>query len=543
MDDDEIEEPPKDPEKEKIYIAVEDIYQIIKKYEIKNEIKEEIINELISYINQNNLDCMKILDRSSSTLAHKYCSDKYYFHLKIYLLTIEKILNDKNKLNEYLLIEDITHMNIFEAASELGDSKIFEILSKYLESNDQLLSSLISKEKNNIFHISARENKIISLLFFYDFYKNDASVLNHKNRMTWTPLISACYIGHYEYAQTIINLGADYTILDKDNKNALFYAVESQNPKIVKYLILIGINKNQLDNKNKKAVSYSNNKEIHKILDDKTLFDLIFKCPLVYQSLKGHKTHIYYLSLLLILVIIQILIMILFSTSNKEKKCSHIFYTIKFSYETFSLITCILSEIIGILFYYFFHYINKKINSVKNNNINNNEQKLYDLYLLSPNLCAKCKKINSIGTQHCISCDKCIENWDHHCFWLNVCIDNNNKKYFKLFMIQLLIIIILNFILSIFFIVDLIRYPKLYYGFINKCTENQSFNFISFIFLIIFISYVIADLYFLYVALLPYLIEFLCSPSNELEKTINNNISPNEINHSPLLSEDDNNNV
>ena len=188
-------------------------------------------------------------------------------------------------------------------------------------------------------------------------------------------------------------------------------------------------------------------------------------------------------------------------------------------------------------------YINKKINSVKNNNINNNEQKLYDLYLLSPNLCAKCKKINSIGTQHCISCDKCIENWDHHCFWLNVCIDNNNKKYFKLFMIQLLIIIILNFILSIFFIVDLIRYPKLYYGFINKCTENQSFNFISFIFLIIFISYVIADLYFLYVALLPYLIEFLCSPSNELEKTINNNISPNEIKHSPLLSEDDNNNV
>ena len=103
MDEDDIIEPPKDPEKEKIYKAVEDIYQIIKKYEIKNEIKEEISNEIISYINQNNLDCMKIVDRSSSTLAHKYCSDKYYFHLKIYLLTIEKILNDKNKLNEYLI--------------------------------------------------------------------------------------------------------------------------------------------------------------------------------------------------------------------------------------------------------------------------------------------------------------------------------------------------------------------------------------------------------------------------------------------------------
>ena len=541
-DENEIIEPPKNPEKEKIKLAIEDITKIINKYESQNEIKEEIINEIISYINEKNLDCMKILDKSSCTLAHKYCCDKQYFHLNIFLLVIEKILSDKNKLNEYLLIEDITHTNIFEFASELGDIKVFEILFKYLENNDQLLLSLIHKEKNNIFHISARENKIISLLYFYDFYKNDSSVLNHKNKSSWTPLMTACYKGNYEYVQTIVNLGADYKILDKDNKNALFYAVESKNQRIVKYLILIGINKNQLDNKNKKAVLYSSDKEIHRILDDKTLFEVIFKCPIVYQSLKGHITHILYLILLFFLISIQFLILIFFRISDKKDKCSNYFYHIKFGYEAFFMIICIISEIIGILLYFIFHLINKKIN-LNNNNINN-EEKLYKLYLLNQNLCVKCKKIISIGTQHCISCDKCIDNWDHHCFWLNVCIDNKNKKYFKLFMIQLLIIIIMNFIISVFFLVDLFRYPKLYYAFINECTENQTFNFISFLFLIIFLAYFIADIYFLYGALLPFLVEFLCPPSSEIGNEIKNkSITSDGMNHSPLLSTEDNNNI
>ena len=420
MEEDEIIEPPKDKEKEKIKRAVEDITQIINKYEDKKEIKEEtIINEIISYIHEKNLDCMKILDKSRSTLAHKYCSDQQYFYLKIYLLAIEKILSDKNKLNEYLLIEDITSMNIFEASSEMGDKKIFEILSKYLENNEQILLSLIEKEKNNIFHISARENKIISLLFFYDFYKNNPTALNHKNRSTWTPLMTACYKGNYEYVQTIVNLGADYTILDKENKNALFYAVESRNPRIVKYLILIGINKNQLDIKNNKAVSYSNNKEIHNILDDKTLYELIFKCAITYQSLKGHITHIKYLILLSVLILINLLILSLFRTSDKDEKCSPKFYNITFGYEEFFIIFCIFTELIGILGYFCFHYLNKKMNPYmycKDNN--NKDTKIYDLYLLNQNICVKCKKIISEGTQHCISCDKCIDNWDHHCFWL-----------------------------------------------------------------------------------------------------------------------------
>ena len=88
---------------------------------------------------------------------------------------------------------------------------------------------------------------------------------------------------------------------------------------------------------------------------------------------------------------------------------------------------------------------------------------------------------------------------------------------------------------------DLFRYPKIYFGFINECVENQSFDFISFVLLIIFIIYFVADLYFLYGALLPFLVEYVCSNSNEIEKTINNNaMSTPLVQPDLLLSSDDN---
>ena len=516
-----------DPKKEQIKKAIEDITQLIDKFENIEKIDEnELINDIISYININNLNCLDIIDKSKETLLHSFCNQQKYFHLKIYVLTIEKILNNTNKLNEYLLKEDISKMNIFESASELGDIKIFSLLSKYLENNESLLSSLISQEKNNIFHISARENKILSLLFFYDYYKDiNPNVLNLRNRSQWTPLIMACYKGYYEYVQILVNLGADYSIVEKNGKNALFYAIESQNYRIVKYLILIGIDKNKKDNKNKKPVEYSNDNTVHDLLDNKSLFQTMFKCQIQYKSLKGQKTHIYYLILLFFLFIVHILIIILFSSSEKEDECIETFDSINFSGELSMFIICILLESFGIFYYYFFHCkLNKNQVIINNENL---QKKLYELYLENKNICVKCKKIKQINTQHCIACDKCIDNWDHHCFYLNACINYNNKKYFNIFMFQLFLIIIFNLILSVFLLMDIILYPKIYYELTNICAENQNnFDFISILLIFIFIIYFIASIYMLYGALMPFFIEFFCSSKNI--SNISMNFSPNE---------------
>ena len=95
-----------DSKKETITKAIEDITELINKYEnLKDIDTNKIIDEIILYINQNKLDCFDICDGSKSTLLHKYCSKQKYFHFQIYILTIEKILNDTNRLNEYLLKE------------------------------------------------------------------------------------------------------------------------------------------------------------------------------------------------------------------------------------------------------------------------------------------------------------------------------------------------------------------------------------------------------------------------------------------------------
>ena len=506
-----------DSKKETITKAIEDITELINKYEnLKDIDTNKIIDEIILYINQNKLDCFDICDGSKSTLLHKYCSKQKYFHFQIYILTIEKILNDTNRLNEYLLKEDISEENIFESASELGDIKIFNILSKYLSNNNSLLTSLINKEKNNIFHISARENKILSLLFFYEYYKDNPSVLNIKNKSQLTPLIIACYQGNFEYVQTIINLGADFSLIENNGKNALFYAVESENNRIIKYLILIGIDKNIVDNNKKKAIDYTNDLIAKDLLKNKNIFQTLFKCEIDYKSLKGHKNHIYLLILLFILIIIQSLMISFFNFFGKRQQCKQDLNFILFLIELIIFLICIIFEALGIIFYFYFHCIFPKNKKAKNENI-----KLYELFLRNNKICAKCKTILKQNTQHCIACDLCIDNWDHHCFWLNSCINNKNKKYFNFFMIILFLLILFNIILSIFLIVDISLYPQIYYAFTNICEKNpKDFNYISALILIIFVIYFLSGIFLFITSLFPFFIEFLCSKDTNKEINI-----------------------
>ena len=73
-----------DSKKQKIKKAIEEITGLIDKYNDKVNIDENlIINEIITYINQNNLDCFEIMEPSKETLLHWYCSQQKYFHLKI----------------------------------------------------------------------------------------------------------------------------------------------------------------------------------------------------------------------------------------------------------------------------------------------------------------------------------------------------------------------------------------------------------------------------------------------------------------------------
>ena len=524
-------------EKKRNKAIINQITEIINKYQANKQKEEMACEELLNYIKDNNINITEIKDYDNSTIIQYYCSNKQEYHLNCMFLCLEKLLEEKDMV-PYLLNEDITKMNIFEISSDIGDIKIFRILKKYLKNNQSILNQLINEnsDRTNIFHVAADKNKAISLLFYFSFYHKNNSYLNIKNRSSWTPLHIACYRGNYEFVQYLVNLGADINCPDNENKTPLFYAVQSDSIKIVKYLILCGANKKIKDKRNKIAIDFTSDKNIHDILEDKNIFRVAFKCETNYQSLKNHHRNILMVVLLIFMIILHLFIIIKYRISDFIHKC---YDQNNFILELLLLIMNIIFEILGIVIYIFFQIsgINKK-NNINNKNPNNNKFcikengiEYYEMFKYNENICVKCQRVKEMNTQHCIACDICIDNFDHHCFFLNCCIYNNNKIYFKIFLVEILITVFLNLLTSLIFFMDFIKYPKIYYGIIYNKSEFDKNGLYDFIIYALDILYFVTALFFILASIIPFLFGLI---TEKCSKNKNKNAIKNKPN-APLL--------
>ena len=158
----------------------------------------------------------------------------------------------------------------------------------------------------------------------------------------------------------------------------------------------------------------------------------------------------------------------------------------------------------------------KKINRKQKDNT----KELYELYNENNNtdikLCVKCHKYMDINTKHCISCDICIKDWDHHCFWLNTCISKNNYKYFTFFLIDIILCLLLNMTINVFFFLLMRHYPKLYKIFLLKEEDfTGDFDFITISILIFDCILFLISLIFLVSFILPFLYDLLCEENED----------------------------
>ena len=519
---------------------INEITEILNRYKTSKQKEENACQELLNFIKENNINILDIKDSDNLTLIQIYCYNRQDYNLKCVLLCLEKLL-EKKDITSYLLNEGISKANIFEISSEIGDIKIFRILRTYLEENQDILKYLINEGRRNIFHISAEKNKVISLLFFFSFYNNNISYLNIRDKSTLTPLHIACNKGHYEYSQYLINLGVDIDSLDNDNKTPLFYAVQSNNSRLVKFLVLNGAKKTIEDKNNKKAIDYAKDKNIYNILENKSIFRIAFKCETNYQSFKNHYRNIYMLILLGFLIFSQIFIIIKFESSDVKEIYSS---KRKFSFELVLIIFDIIFEIILIGIYIFFQMIKKKkINNFINNNqdksynqfcIRENGIEFFELFKYNENICVKCRRVKEFTTRHCIACDICIDNFDHHCFFLNTCIYKKNKKYFKIFLAGSLTTILLNLISSLVFFIDFIKYPKINYFIIHNDIDFDKNGFFEFIIYLLVIFYFLLSLFFILATIIPFIYDLMTRKLNKKNK------SRNDKKNAPLLPLDGN---
>lgn len=502
----------------------------------KNKDKEEIAcEEVLKYISDNKINISELKEGDNSTIIQKYCNDGEDYYLKCMLLCLEKLMDEKS-MTQYLLNEDISNINIFETSCELGEIKIFRILKKYLKDNQTILQQLINNNQSgqtNIFHIAADKGKVMSLLFYYSFYYSKGnSILNLKNKSDWTPLHLACYRGNYEFVQYLIDLGADINCIDKDNKTPLFHAIRSNSNRILKHLILQGANKKIKDKSNKIAIETTNDRNAIDILEDKSLFDIAFKCKTQYESLKNHKRNILMLILLTFMIFLHLFIIIKYKSTN-FMEC---YPEAKYSFELILLVLDIITQILGICIYVFFQFTKKKKKTFDDNRflLVENGIEYYEMFKYNENICVKCKRVKEITTQHCIACDVCIDGFDHHCFFLNACIHRYNKKYFYIFLLEILTTVFLNFITSLRFFVDFIKYPRIYYGLIQNECQLENNGFFDFVIYNLDILYFFLTLFFILGSIIPFIFDLISRYSKKRSKNVSNE-KPN----TPLLPVED----
>ena len=515
------------------------IKNILSKNKTLKQKEEKAYEEIKQYIINEKIDITKVKDNKNFTLIQIFVLNNEDYFLRCIFLYLEKELNDE-EFFEYLMYNKNTFgMNIFEISSEVGEIKIFRILKKYLTDNKKLLNRLINDYKNgkeNIFHIAAKNNKIISLLFFYSFYYNNNtynSILNIQNECSQTPLHIACNFEFYNFAKYLIDLGVNINCKDKDNKTPLFYAVQSESLKIIKFLIISGADKNIKDKEKNIALTYTDNQNILDILENKTLFQIICKCQTQYENIKNHHRNLVMIILLIFLMIFHCYIAIKYKLSGFLINCN---YDLELYFDYVILIISVIFEFLSLLLYLFFQIIktkkeNENIDLANKFCLKENGIQYYEMFKYNENICVICRRVKEMNTKHCIACNVCVDEFDHHCFFLNACITKKNSKYFHIFVVVILMTICFNIILSIKFFIDLVNEPKLYYGlFINECNFNTD-EFIIFDYIISSIDLFYFLLCFLTIlsAVIPLIVNLIRKKRN------NNNFNFKDKPNSPLL--------
>ncbi|KAK6460308.1 heme binding zinc finger protein [Scheffersomyces coipomensis] len=128
--------------------------------------------------------------------------------------------------------------------------------------------------------------------------------------------------------------------------------------------------------------------------------------------------------------------------------------------------------------------------------------------------CSTCLILKPARSKHCNTCGKCYPLYDHHCIWLNNCVGQNNFKWFILFLLSNINLLIGGTILTFKVLqYQFIRWgKKSYWSLIKSSNDANKITGIFFIICIIFslitISFTLLHVRYIYLGV----------TTNELDK-------------------------
>lgn len=479
---------------------ITDIDNIIKKNKSNFEDATKAVKEYIKSKHIQNIETI-IDDRDSTTLAQFYLFrpkpdiEGFSIILKVYQ---DLLKENNNAFISWILHINDSNNNIFDNASERGELEIFKCLIDLLMNESyNLIDKIFETEGQNVFHLAAKSNKTLSILFYYFLLnKEQKNYINKKDKTGSTPLSLACYYDNQDVASILIELGCDLNTQNSVGNTPLHIATEHRNVDLVKKLVLHGADKNivgQFDRIPYQTALNVQKKEIIEVLEQRNIIKTILTCQIEFTTLKNRRKDILLLCVLLVLIVLQLIFCLWANLLNRSNPITPLFTN--FIADQILSILSIAFEIICIIVVLWFNHYHKRQTKSSNEVTLMNHTAIdsdrysnsivSDLTLITEHafgvdkksainnilidfsgnkkICVKCLMPKEDTTCHCVACDRCVKNYDHHCLWLNTCICKDNMCAFTIFVSLIIMAMFLNLldgIIYMIYICDKDQFPK-----------------------------------------------------------------------------------
>ena len=390
-----------------------------------NSLNDSNIDSFIEYFkNPENEAWNDRNEENGSSYLHTLI-EKDFIEQLYQVINIAKQIINKKDFEDFLNAPNNKGMTPFHFSCYKGNMKLIKFFL-----NNGINKLLKSKKGLSCIHYSAITNKVTPI--YYMIEQNGIRVEETDDTGN-TFYHWACYTASEKIMDFFLNDKKYLKLINLQNNDGyipLQYYIMTKNKRLIKRLILYGVDPYIKNNKGENSFDI-----VNKIYKD----DIENKKKLNEILRRKYYINIQFWFFIFFHFIYPFLI-ILFEFPFINYKYFPLILTIYilFTVFIFGFIIYFLKKDPGFLKSNSKDYLKELIEEDNENNID------------ISNYCIKCQILKDYNTRHCYYCDKCVKKFDHHCRWVNKCVGNNNIDLYDKLIFLLLGYNFFNFILCLF---------------------------------------------------------------------------------------------